>query len=67
MGDDIISSLAIDDVGVDVRVKFVDSRSNGSRDIGGAGFVSRHRTNMTKPLLTVRSVSPKNQLPNALS
>ena len=31
-------------VGWDVRVKFGDPRSNGSRDILGAGFVSNERT-----------------------
>ena len=32
--------MAIDDVGVNIDVKFGDSRSNGSRDIRGANFAS---------------------------
>ena len=43
---DVISSLAVDNFGVDVPIKFVDSRSNGFRDIRGADFVSKKkRTN----------------------
>ena len=30
---DVISDLAVDNVGVDVRLKFGDSSSNGSQDI----------------------------------
>ena len=33
-----------DYIGMDVRVKFGDSRSNGSRDIRGANFMSNERT-----------------------
>ena len=36
---DVISGAALDNVGMNVRVKFGD-RSNGSRDIRGADFVS---------------------------
>ena len=36
---DVISSVAVDYVGVGVHVKFGDSRSNGSQDILKAGFV----------------------------
>ena len=35
----VISDVAIACVGLDVRVKFGDSRSNGSRDIEGADFI----------------------------
>ena len=31
-------------VGMDIRIKFGDSTSNGSRDIRGAAFVSNERT-----------------------
>ena len=51
--------MAIDYVGVDVRVKFGDSISNGFQDIRGADFVSNEQTNMMKPIPTVW-VSPKN-------
>ena len=37
---DVISGLAVDYVGMDVDVKFGDSRSNGSRDIRKTDFVS---------------------------
>ena len=40
---DVICSVAVDDVGMDVRVKFGDSRSNDSWDIRGADFVSFRR------------------------
>ena len=40
VGDDVISGLVVEHFGMDVTVKFGDSRSNGSRDIRGAGFVS---------------------------
>ena len=36
--------MAIDYVGMDVHVNFGDSRSNGSLDIRGAGFVSNEGT-----------------------
>ena len=45
--------MAVHYVGVDVRVKFDDPRSNGSRDIRGADFVSDERTNISKPIATV--------------
>ena len=41
---DVISGVAIDNVGVDVCAKFGDSRSNGFRDIRRADFVSNERT-----------------------
>ena len=40
----IASGAAVDYVGVDVRVKFGDFRSNGSRDIQWADFVLNERT-----------------------
>ena len=42
---DVISGLAVDNVGLDVSIKFGDSRSNGFRDIRGADFVSNKRMN----------------------
>ena len=52
---DVISGVAADYVGMDVHVKFGDSRSNGSRDIRGADFESNERT--------YRSLSHKAFLP----
>ena len=40
----VISRVAIDNVGVDVPIKFCDTRSNGFREIRGADFVSNKRT-----------------------
>ena len=40
----VTSGVAIYYVGMDVPVKFGDSRSKGSRDIRGAGFVSNEQT-----------------------
>ena len=37
---DVISGVGVESVGMDVRVKFGDSRSHGFRDIRGAVFVS---------------------------
>ena len=37
---DVISGVAVDTVGMDVPVKFGDSRSNGFQYIQGANFVS---------------------------
>ena len=42
---DVISAVAIDYVGVDIPIKFGDSRSKRSRDIRRAGFVSNERKN----------------------
>ena len=43
---DVICGVAVDCecVGMDVQVKFDDSRSTGSRDTRGADFVSKERT-----------------------
>ena len=41
---DVISSVAVENVGMDVLVKFGDSRSNGFRAIRRADFVSNERT-----------------------
>ena len=41
---DVISDTAVDNVSVDVPIKFGDSRSNGFRDIRGADFVLNERT-----------------------
>ena len=46
---DVISSVALDYVSMDIHVKFDDSRSNGSQDIQGADFVSNERT-LSKPI-----------------
>ena len=48
---DVISSVTVDYVGLDVRVKFGDSRSNGSRNIRGADFASSELTNMIEAYL----------------
>ena len=42
---DVISGVAVNNAGVDVPIKFGDSRSNGFPDIRGADFVSNERTN----------------------
>ena len=42
---DVISGQDVDNVGVDVHIKFGDSRSNRFRDIRGADFVTYERTN----------------------
>ena len=41
---DVISSVAVGCFSADANVKFGDFRSNGSRDIRGAVFVSNERT-----------------------
>ena len=38
--------MAVDNVGMDVLIKFGDSRSNRFRDIRGAFFVSNERMNI---------------------
>ena len=40
----VISGVATECVGMDIRVKLDDSRSNGVRDIRGTDFVSNERT-----------------------
>ena len=40
---DVMSGVAVDNVGADVPIKFGGSRSNGFRDIRGAAFVSNER------------------------
>ena len=61
-------------VGLDVRVKFGDCRSNCSRDIRGVHFVwnerTNERTNISKPIMHIRQkrltcVSPKFKLSGA--
>ena len=42
---DVISGVAVDNVGMDVPIKFGDSGSNRFRDIRGADFVTYERTN----------------------
>ena len=51
---DVISGRTVDNVGVDVPVKFGYSRLNGFRDIGGDGFVLNERT-LPKPIPIVRN------------
>ena len=41
---DVISGMTVDNFGMDVPIKFGDSRSNSFRDIRGADFVSHERT-----------------------
>ena len=41
---DVISGVAIENIGVDIPIKFGDSRSNRFGDIRGANFVSNERT-----------------------
>ena len=41
---DVISGVAVDNVGMDIHVKFGDSRSNGFRDNRGTDFVTYERT-----------------------
>ena len=49
--DNVISHFAVDNLGVDIHVKFGDSRSSGFRFFfRGADFVSNEQTNMTKPI-----------------
>ena len=43
-GGDVISGVAVDNVGMDVPLKFGDSWSNGFRAIRGADFVSNEQT-----------------------
>ena len=40
---DVMSSVAVDSVGMDVYIKYGDSRSSGFRDIRGADFVSNEQ------------------------
>ena len=54
---DVISGVAVDNVGVDVHIKFGDSRSNGFRDIRGADFVSNKRTNIKWPITIARNAT----------
>ena len=62
--------MAVDNVGLDVPIKFGDSSSNGLRDIRGAAFLSNKRT-LAKPIpiaqnanafLLKRLVRPKMRL-----
>ena len=48
---DAISGVAVDNIGVDICVKFVDSRSNGFRDIRGAEFEIEILTHIPTHLL----------------
>ena len=50
---DVISGMAVNNVGVDVPIKFGGSRSNGFRNIRGADFVSNERT-LAKPIPIAR-------------
>ena len=55
--------MAVDNVGMDVPIKFGDSRSKGFRDIRGAHFVLDERMNehWPKPIPISQRVSPKNE------
>ena len=50
---DVISGMAVANVGMDVAVKVDDSKSNGFRDIRGADFVSNERTMATPILIAI--------------
>ena len=52
---DVISGAAVDHVGVDVHVKFGDSRSSSSQDIRVADFALNDRTNENDQSLSQRS------------
>ena len=54
---DVISGVAVDNVGVDVPLNFGESRSNGFRDIRGADFVSNERPNIKWPIPIARTHS----------
>ena len=41
---DVISGMAVDNVGMNVRIKFGEARLNDFRGIRGADFVSNERT-----------------------
>ena len=51
---DVISGTVVDNVSVNVLLKFGDSSSNGFRDSRGADFVSHERT-LAKPIPIVRN------------
>ena len=53
--------MAVDNVGMDVPIKFGDSRSNGFRDIRGVDFASNERMNIgeAKPIPIVRNAKLK--------
>ena len=53
---DVISGMAVDNVGMYVPIKFGDSRSNGFRDIRGAYFVSNEQT-LAKAIPTARNAA----------
>ena len=61
---DVISGVAVDNVGMDVTIKFGDSRINGFRNIRGADCMSNERTNIAEAYSCSAKrdlVSPKNQ------
>ena len=56
----VISSVAVDNVGMNVPMKFGDFRSNGFRDIQEADFVLNERTNertLAKPIPIARTAN----------
>ena len=57
---DVKSGLAENNVGMDV-LKFGDSRSNCSRDIRGADFVSNERMNLIEAYLNYLPVAKSNE------
>ena len=55
-----VDSDVISVLGVDLRVQFVDFRSNGARYMRGTGFVLNERTNMIEAYPnSAKGVSPK--------
>ena len=61
---DVISAVVVEYIGMDVPVKFGDSKSNGSWDIRGADFFTNEWTNMTEAygIKRLRGVSPEKQV-----
>ena len=53
---DVISGSTVEHHGIDVCVKFGDSRSNGFRDIRGTDFESNERT-VAKPIPIARNTA----------
>ena len=50
VGNDVISGMAVGNVGVDGPIKLGDSRSNGFRDIRGVDLMSNERTLEAHPI-----------------
>ena len=55
VGNYVIYSAAVDNVGLNIAVKFGDSRSNGFREIRRAVFMSNELTTNRTKFITVRN------------